>query len=132
MRELKKIILQSIKIISKEGLGSFLNHVKIKIARHEFRVLTPVFLSEKDEVDLKKIVEEGKKNRLKINQINKIELDNDEIIVSDNVDFMRDDLEEPSEITICTIISKNYLAHARTLTKQFLNSSIGLEKSKLF
>jgi len=80
--ELKKIAAASLSIIAIQGFKNYLSEVNAKLKRREFRVLTPMSISEEDEISLKRKVVENKKNRLEITPHNKKEIKNDEIVIT--------------------------------------------------
>jgi len=79
--EFKKIVSASLSIIFSKGIKKYLSEVDTKFKRKEFKVLTPVVISSTDEEALKKIVNDNKKNRLKVNPHNKNFIENDEIFI---------------------------------------------------
>ena len=84
---LKKISALSYNIIDNEGIRHYLYLLKRQIKRRQFSIPEPIFLSDSDEENLKKIVKENKKKRLTINQHSKNEIKNDEIFISKEDDF---------------------------------------------
>jgi len=121
LNALKKIIRASLEIISKEGFPSYLSHVKTKIKRREMRVLTPIVFTKNEEQDLINAIKMNEKTRLQIKQVDDEKLKEDRISFSfEDIDFDDNVPISVSETPVCTIISKNYLAHARVFTDSFL------------
>jgi len=79
--EFKKITAASFSIIATKGFKDYLSKVRTKLKRREFKVLTPMSISEEDEISLKRKVVENKKDRLEIMLHDKKEIENDEIII---------------------------------------------------
>ena len=123
MSEFIKILKSSLKIIREEGFKSYIEHVRTKISRREFKVITP-FTTKEYNIDLKKIVENNESKRLKIKSPSQNEISNDELQFGEDYYVFREGepKSELDDITICTIFSSNYLSHVRTLTNSFLEN----------
>ncbi len=129
--EIKKDVAASLRMISNEGFDSYLKAVKEKISRGEFKIIssTPIYLDEKK---ILQDVAKRKKKRLSVKSSTEKEnlLQKEANIVSTPKEINLEKFENiTDEVIICTIISKNYISFARTLTDSFLKHN---PKGKVF
>jgi len=121
--ELKQILSKSADMINDEGLSNYLAAVKEKIERHEIKITSPMKLTRNDKQKLIQDVKTNKEKRLQIKHLDKKIIENDKFDILNN-SFLKskskENIKTKIPIIVCTIISKNYLAYARTFTQSFL------------
>jgi len=79
--EFKKILASSTMVLANEGFRKYLSEVRTKIRRKEFKVLSPINISQKEESLLLEKVKKNRMNRLQIRPLSEQEIKKDEFII---------------------------------------------------
>jgi len=82
--DFRQIVVESFRMISKNGFSSYLADVKVKLRRKEFKVMTPTIMTEQEKVNLIDVVEKNRKNRLKIESHDENTLKKDEFVLTED------------------------------------------------
>jgi len=98
--EFKKVSEASLHYIQQEGIKKYLSAVKAKASRGEISLITakyslsgymPMTLSENDKLAIIKTVHNNRKKRLKIKPHSYTEINNDELLISDDDEIINGD-----------------------------------------